>query len=197
MGDFMNIIFSLMIISSLLVSIFTGTVEETVYAGFDGAMRSVEIVLSFAGIMCMWSGFLKIAQKSDALDFVSKIIYPFTKKLFRDAKKSPLAMQYITANISANLLGVGNAATPSGIEAMKEMDKLNETPETASDDMSVFTVINTSSLQLLPTSIIALRAAAGSKSPQAIIPCVWLTSLCSVMGAVVMMKLILKMRKIK
>lgn len=197
MGDFMNIIFSLMIISSLIVSFFTGTVEETVYAGFDGAMRSVEIVLSFAGIMCMWSGFLKVSQESGALSFVSKIICPFTRKLFKGIGKNSKAMQYITANISANLLGVGNAATPSGIEAMKEMDRLNKTPEIASEDMSIFTVINTSSLQLLPTSIIALRVAAGSKSPQAIIPCVWITSLCSLIGAVTVMKLIIKMRRRK
>ena len=195
MGDFMNIIFSLMIISSLLVSIFTGTVEETVYAGFDGAMRSVEIVLSFAGIMCMWSGFLKVSQESGALNFVSKIINPLTKKLFKNANEK--SMQYITANISANLLGVGNAATPSGIKAMEELDKINPNPEIASDEMSIFTVINTSSLQLLPTSIIALRVAAGSKSPQAIIPSVWITSLCSLIGAVTMMKLILKIRRRK
>lgn len=197
MGDFMNTVFSFMIILSLIASFFTGTVEETIYAGFDGAMRSVEIVLSFAGIMCMWSGFLKVSEKSGALNFVSKIICPFTKKLFKEIEKNSKAMQYITANISANLLGVGNAATPSGIEAMKEMDRINDNPEIASDDMSIFTVLNTSSLQLLPTSIIALRVAAGSKSPEAIIPCVWITSLCSLIGAVTMMKLILKMRRKK
>ena len=195
MGDFMNIIFALMIISSLLISFFTGTVEETIYAGFDGAMKSVEVVLSFAGIMCMWSGFLKVSQESGGLGFVSKIISPVTKRLFKNVNEK--AMQHITANISANLLGVGNAATPSGIEAMREMDRLNPTPEIASDDMSIFTVINTSSLQLLPTSIIALRVAAGSKAPQVIIPCVWITSLCSLIGGVTMMKLIIKMRRRK
>lgn len=188
----MNLIFSLMIIASLIISFFTGTVEETVYAGFDGAMRSVEIVLSFAGIMCMWSGFLKVAEQSGGLKFVSKIISPITKRLFKNANDK--SMQYITANISANLLGVGNAATPSGIAAMKELDKINPNPETASDEMSIFTVINTASLQLLPTSVIALRVAAGSKNPQAILPGVWISSFCSVVGAVLLMKIILKLR---
>lgn len=192
LGDFMNIIFSLMIIASLLVSFFTGTVEETVYAGFDGAMRSVEIVLSFAGIMCMWSGFLKVAEESGGLKLVSKLISPLTKRLFKNSNEK--AMQYITANISANLLGVGNAATPSGIAAMKELDRINPTPEIASDEMSIFTVINTASLQLLPTGVIALRVAAGSKNPQAILPAVWISSFCSVLGAVFLMKAILKMR---
>ena len=193
MGDFfMNIIFSCMIICSLIVSFFTGTVEETVYAGFDGAMRSVEIVLGFAGIMCIWSGFLKVAEKSGGLKIVSRIISPITKKLFKNANDK--SMQYITANISANLLGVGNAATPSGIEAMKELDKINPNPETASAEMSIFTVINTASLQLLPTSVIALRVAAGSKNPQAILPAVWISSFCSVFGAVLVMKFILKLR---
>ena len=191
----MNIIFSLMIIASLIISFFTGTVEETVYAGFDGAMRSVEIVLSFAGIMCMWSGFLKVAGESGGLKFVSKIISPITKRLFKKANEK--SMQYITANISANLLGVGNAATPSGIMAMKELDKINPNPETASDEMSVFTVINTASLQLLPTSVIALRVAAGSENPQAILPAVWISSFCSVVGAVLLMKVILKLRSKK
>ncbi len=195
MGDFfMNIIFSLMIICSLIVSFFTGTVEETVYACFDGAMRSVEIVLGFAGIMCMWSGFLKVAEKSGGLKLVSKIISPVTKRLFKNIDSNSKAMQYITANISANLLGVGNAATPSGVEAMKEMDRQNKNPEVASDEMSIFTVINTASLQLLPTSVIALRVAAGSKNPQAILPAVWISSFCSVLGAVLVMKFILKLR---
>ena len=188
----MNLIFSLMIIASLIISFFTGTVEQTVYAGFDGAMRSVEMVLSFAGIMCMWSGFLKVAEQSGGLKFVSKIISPITKRLFKNANDK--SMQYITANISANLLGVGNAATPSGILAMKELDKINPNPETASDEMSIFTVINTASLQLLPTSVIALRVAAGSKNPQAILLAVWISSFCSVVGAVLLMKIILKLR---
>ena len=188
----MNLIFSLMIIASLIISFFTGTVEQTVYAGFDGAMRSVEMVLSFAGIMCMWSGFLKVAEQSGGLKFVSKIISPITKRLFKNANDK--SMQYITANISANLLGVGNAATPSGIAAMKELDKINPNPETASDEMSIFTVINTASLQLLPTSVIALRVASGSENPQAILPAVWISSFCSVVGAVLLMKIILKLR---
>ena len=193
MGDFMNIIFALMIISSLLISFFTGTVEETIYAGFDGAMKSVEVVLSFAGIMCMWSGFLKVSQESGGLGFVSKIISPVTKRLFKNANEK--SMQYITANISANLLGVGNAATPSGIAAMKELDRINPTPHIASDEMSIFTVINTASLQLLPTTVIALRVASGSQNPNAILPAVWISSFCSVVGAVLVMKLILRLRK--
>ena len=188
----MNLIFSFMIIASLIISFFTGTVEETVYAGLDGAMRSVEILLSFAGIMCMWSGFLKVAEVSGGLNYVSKIIRPITKRIFKNANEK--SMQYITANISANLLGVGNAATPSGISAMKELDKINPCPEIASEEMSIFTVINTASIQLLPTSVIALRVAAGSENPQAILPCVWISSFCSVVGAVTVMKLIIKMR---
>lgn len=192
MGDFMNIIFSLMIVVSLIVSFFTGTVEETVFAGFEGAKKSVEIVLSFAGIMCMWSGFLKVAEESGGLKIISKIISPITKRLFKNTNEK--SMQYITANISANLLGVGNAATPSGIAAMKELDKINPTPHIASDEMSIFTVINTASLQLLPTTVIALRIASGSENPNAILPAVWISSVCSVVGAVLVMKLILKLR---
>lgn len=191
----MNIIFSVMIIGSLVYSFFSGTVDETVYACMDGAMKSVETVLSFAGIMCMWSGFLRVAEKSGGLKAVSRVIAPATKRLFCGIDENSRAMQFITANIGANLLGVGNAATPSGISAMEELDKINETPETASDEMSIFTVLNTASLQVLPTSVIAFRAANGSDNPGAIIPAVWISSLAAVVCAVFMMKMILKMRR--
>ncbi len=190
----MNIIFSFMIIGSLIYSFFSGMVDETVYACMSGAMKSVETVMSFAGIMCMWSGFLKISEKSGGLSFVSRLISPVTRRLFCGIDENSKAMQFISANIGANLLGVGNAATPSGIAAMAELDKINEKPEVASDEMSIFTVLNTASLQILPTSIIAFRAGFGSKNPEAIIPAVWISSFASVFCAVFMMKIILKIR---
>lgn len=193
----MNYIFSVIIVLSLVISFFTGNVNETVDAALNGAKNSVEVILSFAGIMCMWSGFLKVAQDGKVISLVSKTIRPVTRLLFPKLDKKSKAIGHITANISANLLGVGNAATPAGIDAMSELDKINETPDIASDEMSIFTVMNTASIQLIPTTIIALRASFGSAFPENIILPIWISSFSAFFSAVVMMKIILYIRKKK
>ena len=193
----MNYIFSFIIILSLIVSFFTGSQEQTLQAAFDGAKSSVEVLLSFAGIMCMWSGFIKIAERGGATRVLARFLSPVLKVLFPKLKKDNKALEYIGANMSANLLGVGNAATPAGIAAMNELDKINKNPEYASDEMSIFTVMNTASLQLLPTTVIALRSAFGSANPQSIVVPVWIASLISVVCAVSMMKVILYVKNRK
>lgn len=187
----MNYIFAFMIILSVITSFFTGTVNETVQAGIDGAKNSIEIILSFAGIMCMWCGFLKLAEDGGSMKALGKLLAPVINILFPRLKNNNSAKEYITANISANLLGVGNAATPAGIAAMNELDKINKNPDYASDEMSIFTVINTSSIQLVPTTIIALRSAFGSANPQCIILPVLICSASALTGALLMMKLII------
>ncbi len=187
----MNYIFAFMIILSLITSVFTGTMNETIQAGIEGAENSIKVVLSFAGIMCMWCGFLKLAEKGGAMYYLSRLISPITNLLFPRLKNNQKAKEYITANISANLLGVGNAATPAGIAAMNELDKINKNPDRASDEMSIFTVLNTSSIQLIPTTIIALRSAFGSSDPGCIIIPVWICSGLSLICALTMMKTIL------
>lgn len=191
----MNIIFSAIIILSLVTAFFNGNLEQTVTAGLNGAAGSVETVLSFAGIMCMWSGFLKLCEDGGAMELVTKLIRPVTKLLFPNLKASSRAIEKICANISANLLGVGNAATPAGIEAMSELDKLNKTPTVASDEMCIFTVINTASLQLVPTTIIAMRASFNSQRPDIIMLPIWISSICALICAVTAMHLILHFRK--
>lgn len=187
----MNCIFPIMAAASIIYAFFAGTVDETVNACLSGAASSVEIVLSFAGIMCFWSGLLKVAEKSGAIGALSRLISPVTRLIFPKLDQSSAAMQYITANMSANMLGVGNAATPAGISAMNELDKLNPHPEYPSDEMSLFTVLNTSSIQLVPTTVIAMRAAAGSQKADIIIPSVLAVSAISVICSLCAMKLIL------
>ena len=191
----MNLVFSIMVLVSIIYSFITGRVDETIQSGFSGAAKSIEIVLSFAGIMCMWSGFLKVAENGGAMRIMTKLIHPLTRILFPKLDKSSNAMQYICANMSANLLGVGNAATPAGIAAMEELDKINKNYKYPSDEMCTLTVMNTASMQLIPSTVITLRVASGSSNPQMIIPAVLITSFASVVCAVTAMKIILRIRK--
>lgn len=190
----MNYIWCGMIVVSIIVSVFNGNVEETVNAGFEGASAAVATVLSFAGIMCFWTGILKIAEKSGLSEKIEKLLRPIINFLFKDAGEE--AKKYIAMNMSANLLGMGNAATPMGIKAMKCLDSENPTPKKASNDMCMLVIINTASLQLIPTTIIALRTASGSADPFSIILPIWITSLTALLTAVFLAKLILGRKKL-
>ncbi len=170
----MNYIWCAMIIVSLAVSAVNGTVGETVNAAFDGAKESVFVVLSFAGVMCFWTGIMKIAEKSGLQNKVKRLLRPVISFLFPGAGED--AKGHIAMNMSANLLGMGNAATPEGILAMRALDRENPRPEYASRNMCMLVVINTASIQLVPTTIIALRAAAGSADPFSVVLPVWVAS---------------------
>jgi len=122
-------------------------------------------------------------------------LHPLISVLFPKLKKGSSATKKITSNIAANLLGMGNAATPAGIEAMSELDKINGGREYPSDEMCIFTVLNTASIQLIPTTVISMRAAVGAIAPAKILLPVWICSVCSLFSAVGAMKLILKSGK--
>ena len=183
----MNYIWCGMIIISIIVSIFNGTTDATINAAFDGAKAAVDTILALAGVMCFWTGIMKIAEKSGLSDKVERLLRPLIHFLFPNS--SGEAKKYIAMNMSANLLGMGNAATPMGIKAMLALDKENPKPTYASDDMCMLVVLNTTSLQLIPTTIIALRAAANSANPFSVIVPIWISSLTAVVAAVTAAKL--------
>lgn len=191
----MNYIWCAMIIFSLIVAAVNGSLDATVNAAFEGAKASVETVLSFAGVMCFWTGMLKIAEKSGMAEKIEKLLNPLIKRLFPSAPTD--AKKYISMNMTANILGMGNAATPMGIKAMTELDKSNPTPLRASDDMCMLIVLNTTSFQLIPTTIIALRTAAASTNPMSVIAPIWITSLCSIAAAVTAVKVMTKFFKMR
>ena len=188
----MNFIWGFMIIISILVSLITGTVDETVNAIFEGAGTAVTTLISFAGAMCFWTGIMRIIQNCGIADFISKLIHPLISLLF--PKSSDKAREYIGLNITANLLGMGNAATPLGMMAIEELDSENPTPEKASDNMCMLVVLNTTSFQILPATVIALRAGAGSVSPASVITAIWFTSAFAVITAVTSVKLACKLK---
>lgn len=189
----MNYIWCGMILFSLIVASISGTLNETVNAAFAGAQASVETVLSFAGVMCFWTGMLKLAEKSGISEKIEKLLSPVVRRLFK--KTDSEARKYISMNITANMLGMGNAATPMGIKAMSALDKHNKNPLYPSDDMCMFVVLNTTSFQLIPTTIIALRAAASSQNPFSVILPIWITSAVSIIAAVTAVKIMCKFRR--
>ena len=181
----MNRILAFMMLVPLVYGAFNGTLTETVSACFDGANSAILLVLSFAGVMCLWTGILRIAENAEADRFVAYLLRPVIRFLFPNLDRDSKAVKYITLNITANILGLGNGATPMGIKAMEELDR--EKPEVATDEMCMFTVLNTAAFQLIPTSVIALRAAEEAEFG-VIIP-IWITSLCSLAAAVLCVKL--------
>lgn len=183
----MNYIWCAMIIFSLIVAAVNGRLDATVAAAFEGAQSSIEVILSFAGMMCFWTGMLKVAEKSGMAEKIQKLLNPIIKRLFPKADSE--AKKYISMNLSANILGMGNAATPMGIKAMTALDKANKNPLRPSDEMCMLVVLNTTSFQLIPTTIISLRAAAGSQNPVSVIVPIWIASAVSIIIAVTAVKI--------
>ncbi len=179
----MNYIWAGLILISFIVSLFTGNVSETATAAMDGAKDAVETSLSILGVMCFWMGMMKIAEKAGLLKSLSKLLNPVISFLFKGVK-SPDAKNSILMNITANIFGIGNAATPFGLKAMEEMSIENKKKHTATNDMCLFVVVNTASIQLIPTTLLALRASYGSASPYNILPAVWITSITAMIFGV-------------
>ena len=177
----------MMIISCFFAAFFS---DMQVFSDsvLSGANSAIELLFSITGVICFWSGMMEIADKSGVTQFLSKIFSPILKKLFINVPGDSEAMRFISLNISANLLGLGNAATPFGLSAMRELKKLNNDETYATDDMLLFVVLNTASLQLIPTTLCAYRSSYGSKSPFEIIPCVWLVSLLALFVGIVVAK---------
>ena len=178
----MNYVWSALIISSLIFAMLNGTLEETMQAGLNGAASSITVLLSFAGMMCFWSGILKIAENSGAAAFCEKLLAPIIRRLFPNVSDR----KNITLNIIANLLGMGNAATPAGIAAMSQLDEENRNRPHPSREMSRFAVLNTASLQLFPTTIIGILASFGDSNPYRIVPLIWISSSVSLIFALLM-----------
>ena len=167
-----------MAVLSILCGLATGRGELVAAAAVEGAQAAVELCVSIAGMMCLWTGVMEIMRRSGLAEGLSRLLRPVLSLLFPQVSGDRGVMDSISANVSANLLGLGNAATPLGIEAVRRMER--KSPGTASDAMCMLVVCNTASIQLIPTTVASVRAAAGSSSPFDILPAVWLASALSV-----------------
>lgn len=192
----LNYIWSGMVLVSLVVGAFTGRIEAVTAAAMDGAGIAISTCIGLLGIMCFWTGLAKIAENSGLTKVFAKILRPITKLLFPKLRKDSAAMSAIVMNMVANLLGMGNAATPLGIAAMKELDKENKYRGLASDEMCMFVVVNTASLQLIPSTVIGMRQMFGSSNPSEIIVPVWICSVCALFMGVMAAKMLGKRKKL-
>lgn len=178
----MNYIWCGMIIISFVCAVINGRIDETMAAAFSGAENAVKVLLSFGGMMCFWSGIIKVAENGGICTALKKMLSPLVNFLFKN--ESEYAKELISINISANMLGVGNAATPMGIKAMNELQKSNKTKSKPSRSMCLLMVLNTTCFTVIPSSVISIRAAAGSSNPGAVLLPVWIVSVISVIIAV-------------
>jgi spore maturation protein A len=181
-----NIIWLLLLVTGILTAAFQGRIELVTEAAMEGAKTGVTIAFEIIGVMALWLGILKIAEKGGLIELLAKVVRPFTRLIFPSVPKEHPAMGAIIMNISANILGLGNAATPFGLKAMQELQTLNPDKEVASDAMCTFLALNTACITILPATVIAIRVAADSASPTEI---VGTTIFATTMGTIVALSL--------
>lgn len=183
----MTIIWTGMVCISVLCGLATGQGEQVAAAAVEGANAAVELCLSIGGMLCLWMGVMEVMRRCGLADRISRLLQPVLRFLYPSLKREKDIMDSIAANVSANLLGLGNAATPFGLEAARKMSR--KSPGIASDELCMLVVCNTASIQLIPTTVAAVRAGAGSVAPFDILPAVWLASGLSVGAGILMCKI--------
>ena len=177
---------------SIIIGIIGGKVQEMTTCIFDSAKSTIETCISILGVICLWNGLMKIADKSGLLHKLQKIFYPLHKILFPDIKADSPATGSIAMNMTGNMIGLGNIATPMGIKAMNELQKENRNKEKLSRSMMTLLVLNMSSIQLIPTTVIALRATNGSSNPAEIVLPVLIASFTSVFVGIILVRILYK-----
>jgi len=186
----LSAILSVICIASVVYGIATGRADALSCAVLDGASGAVKLTLTLCGTMCLWCGIMELFRKAGVLRHLTRLITPLLRVVFPDAVRSGCGVEEIAANISANILGIGNAATPYALAAMKKLDErargIGVPCGTASDDMITLAVLNTSSISVMPTTVCALRRAAGAERPFLVVPAVWICSAVCSLTAVVL-----------
>lgn len=188
----MKILLLVIPIISLIFAMVNGRISEMSSEILDKSGEAVELVISLCGIMCFWCGIMRVAERAGLMEKLAKLLKPIVNFLFKSTKTNLKAAALITANLAANILGLGNASTPLGIAAMRE---LSNGSDSASDDMILLAVMNTASLQIIPTTAAALRAANGVTKPLDILPCVWIVSVYAAAVAIISAKVMSKIAR--
>lgn len=188
----LNILWPIFIIISIIYAIFSENLENLNKSIFESTESAVNLTLTLLGMTCLWSGIMEVASKTDIIKYLSKVLQTIVKKIFYNIKIQSKSYDNVIMNIVANILGLGNAATPLGLKAMNELQKENDNKEKLSDNMMMLIVLNTASLQIIPTTVIAIRSSLGSENPTKIIFPVWISTFCAVIVGVIFCKILIK-----
>lgn len=191
----LNIIWPLFIVISFIYAFFSGNIEQVSNGIFESLTDVVNLSLTFLGTMCLWNGIMEIAKKTTLIKKLTSFLKPLIKFLFPELTKNEKAKEEISMNIIANVLGLGNAATPLGLKAMKTIQKENKDKTTLSNSMAMFILINTASIQLIPTNVIAIRNSLNSTAPTQIIFPVWIATIVAAISSIMAAKVFIKMGK--
>lgn len=191
----MNKIWAGMIIISVTLSIFSGRLQELITTLMSSTQSALQTVLDMLGMICMWSGFMKIAETSGVVKTLSNKVTPLVRFLFPELPKDNEVTGHIAMNMTANILGLGNIATPMGIKAMENLEKYNDDKKRLSNSMMMFIILNTASIQIIPTSVIALRATYNSSNPADVVLPIIIASFGSVIAGVFLVKLSCRRKK--
>lgn len=175
----LNKIWSIFIIISFSYAIFSGNLEQLNSSIFSSTSDAISLSIDLLGTICLWNGIMQIANRTSIINKLTNLLSPIIKILFPEMKENKQVQREISMNIIANILGLGNAATPLGLKAMKSMQKENSQKDILTDSMLIFIVLNTASIQIIPTTVIAIRNSLGSSNPTAIVFPVWIATICA------------------
>lgn len=188
----LNVLWPIFIIISIIYAILSGNIENVNKSIFDSVDNAVKFSINLLGMTCLWSGLMEIAVNTNIIRFLNKMLKPIMKKLFPNLEPENKASKDITMNIIANILGLGNAATPLGLKAIEELQKENNHKETLSDNMIMLILLNTASLQIIPTTVLSLRNSLQSDNPTEIIFPVWVATICAALAGITITKILIK-----
>ena len=188
----LNLVWPIFIIISFSYAIFSGNLQNLNSSIFDSVESAVNLSITMLGTMCLWSGIMNVAANTNIMKMMNKMLKPIIRFLFPEIKENKKAQNEISMNMVANILGLGNAATPLGLKAMETLQKENKNREELSNSMIMLIVINTASIQLIPTTIIAIRSCLGAQNPTSIIVPVWIATICAAIVGIFVTKLLIK-----
>ena len=191
----LNKIWPVFILLSIIGAIVFGRIEELNNSIFVSAENTITVTITLIGTMCLWCGIMKIANNLSLIDKFCKILNPIINLLFPDLKNNIKIKNEISMNMVANILGLGNVATPLGLKAMESMQKENTVKDKMSNSMMVFVLINTASIQIIPTTAIAVRKSLGSEKCTDILIPVWCATMCAALAGIIAVKILIKIKK--
>ena len=190
----LNLIWPIMIGTSVCYALITGNIDRINSSIFESTQKTIELSLTLLGTICLWNGIMEIASETKLMQVLAKALSPFINFLFPESKNDIKIKNDISMNIIANMLGIGNASTPLGLKAIEGMQKKNKEKSRLTDDMVTLIILNTASIQIIPTTVIAIRTSLGSQNPTKIIFAVWFSTICAAIVGITVTKLCIKFK---